>query len=180
MMRTGWTRGAAALLLAAALAACDRHPVVAPKPDPVAGLGPGIHPVLVLGASEGGAQVELHLRRVQVQAQVASYQGELLYDAAKLRLERAQFPAGVAGAWNEVQPGRVRFAGAASAGVPEGAVLTLRFTALAPPVRESFALVMEEVVAHDFSSLTGRVSRSEHPLFSRTPLPAEASPDQSQ
>lgn len=178
-MRTGWTRGAAALLLAAALAACDRHPVVAPAPEPAAELGPGIHPVLVLAAGDGGARVELHLRRVQVEAQVAGYQGELLYDATGLRLDGAQFPAGVAGAWNEVQPGRVRFAGAAPAGVPEGAVLTLRFTASSPPLRESFGLVMEEVVSSGFANLTGRVSRPEHPLFSRTPLPAPDAPGSS-
>jgi hypothetical protein len=173
MKRGAWTRGATALALGVALAACERQPAASQTPDPLAGLGPGIHPVLVVAPAEGGARVELHLRRVQVQGQVASYQGELRYDAAALRLAGAQLPAGVAGAWNEVQPGVVRFAGAAPAGLPDGAVLTLRFAASSPPVRESFELAMEEVVAHDFANLTQSVSRAEHPLFSTSPLPAQ-------
>ncbi|HEX2079834.1 MAG TPA: cohesin domain-containing protein [Longimicrobium sp.] len=173
MKHAAWKRGAAALLVSAALAACERQPAASQTPDPLGGLEPGIHPVLVVAAAEGGAQVELHLRRVQVQGRVASYQGELRYDASVLRLRGAQLPAGVAGAWNEVEPGRVRFAGAAPGGVPDGAVLTLRFAASAPPVRESFAVAMEEVVAHDFADLTASVSRAEHPVFSTAPLAVE-------
>ena len=170
MKSTGWSRRAAALLLGVALAACDEQPVATQTADPLAGMGPGIHPVLVVAPAEGGAQVELHLRRVQVKAQVASYQGELRYDAGAMHLSGAQLPAGVVGAWNEVQPGHVRFAGVAPSGVGEGAVLTLRFAAAAQPARESFGLVMEEVVAPDFADLTGRVSRPLHPLLSTAPL----------
>ncbi|HEX5871486.1 MAG TPA: hypothetical protein VFY65_13765 [Longimicrobium sp.] len=170
MKSTGWSRRAAALLLGVALAACDEQPIATQTADPLAGMGPGIHPVLVVAPADGGAQVELHLRRVQVEAQVASYQGELRYDAGAMHLSGAQLPAGVVGAWNEVQPGHVRFAGVAPSGVGEGAVLTLRFAAAAQPARESFGLVMEEVVAPDFADLTGRVSRPLHPLLSTAPL----------
>jgi hypothetical protein len=173
MKNVAWTRGAAALLLGVALAACERQPAASqvPQPDPLAGLGPGIHPVLVVDARADSARVELHLRRVQVSARVASYQGELRYDPATLTLAGAQLPGGVAGAWNEVAPGRVRFAAAASAGVGDGAVLTLRFAAATAPVRESFQLVMEEVVASEgFADLTEQVSARMHPLFSAAPL----------
>lgn len=170
MKSIGWSRRSTALLLGVALAACDGQPVAPQTANPLAGMGPGIHPVLVVAPAEGGAQVELHLRKVQVEAQVASYQGELRYDAGAMRLSGAQLPPGVVGAWNEVQPGRVRFAAVAPSGVGEGPVLTLRFAAAAQPGRESFGLMMEEVVAHDFADLTDRVSRPLHPLLSTAPL----------
>jgi hypothetical protein len=170
MKSFGLSRRSAALLAGVALAACEGQPVAPQTADPLAGMGPGIHPVLVVAPAEGGAQVDLHLRRVQVEVSVASYQGELRYDAGAMRLSSAQLPAGVVGAWNEVQPGRVRFAGVAPSGVGDGAVLTLRFAAASQPARESFGLVMEELIAPDFAELTDRVSSPLHPVLSTAPL----------
>ena len=171
-------RWALALLLGVGVAGCERQPAAAPlveETDPFANLGPGIHPVLVLAArTPESARVELHLKRVQVTAQVASYQGELTYDAARMKLSAAEFPAGLAGAWNEVEPGRVRFAAAAPSGVGDAAVLTLSFAATEKPSAEHFTLAMEEVVAsEEFADLTPQVAQRPHPLFSETQVQPE-------
>ena len=48
---------------------------------------------------------------------VASYQGELVYDAKSLKLVSASFPQGVSGAVFEANPGKLRFVGTADGGL---------------------------------------------------------------
>ena len=175
MINVRWTRGAAALLLGVALAACERQPAAVPvETDPFAGLGPGIHPVLVVAAQDAeSARVELYLKRVEVSEQVASYQGELRYDVGRMKLSAAELPSGVAGVWNEVEPGRVRFAAAAPGGVGDAPALTLRFAPQGRIERTAFTLNMEEVVASQaFANITAKVVKQtgDRPLFSATPL----------
>ena len=144
----------------------------AQEPNVLEGLAPGIHPLMVVTNQSGGtATLALYLKQVQVNATVASYQGELSYDPSVLKLEGAELPQSVVGAWNETKPGQVRFAGAAMTGVTAGPVLTLRFTSKGTVQAEIFKLRMEEVVgAKDFENLTGKVVAREQPLFSKTPL----------
>lgn len=166
-MKVRWMIAGA--VLAVGLAGCEPASPVAPQPpeEPVA---PGIHPTLVVAAQTGdSAVVELYLRRVQVPDEVASYQGELRYDATRLHLSAAAFPAGAAGVWNEVEPGRLRFAGAAPGGVGDAAVLTLRFARSGPVEAAGFTVAMEEVVAQAaFTPLTSRVVARPHPYLSTT------------
>jgi hypothetical protein len=141
--------------------------------NPFERLDPGIHPVLVTAENGTEARVELHLKRVDVDDKVASYQGELTYDAETLVLSGGEIPSGITGAWNEVEKGKVRFAGVSLGGIEEGAVLTLTFTAQRALDASDFELKMEEIVAVEgFQNLTTRVNqRSAQPLFSRSPLP---------
>lgn len=141
--------------------------------DPLRGAEAGIHPVLIVAAESGDeATVELLLKRVDMQSTVASYQGELEYETGALTLVNATIPAGITGTWNEVEKGRVRFAGVALAGIGEGAVLTLRFAARSTVDAGVFRLSIEEITAtENFLDLTDTVHQAERPLFSRSPLP---------
>jgi hypothetical protein len=170
-MSAGSIRRAAGALLCVAVAACEQPPTPVAPADPVPA-GPGIHPVLVVPVEAGdSATVELHLLRVGVPDAVASFQGELRYDATRLKLARAAFPSGVAGLWNEVEPGRVRIASAAPEGLGNGAVVTLRFARGGAVDATAFSVAVEEVVAQrEFSNLTSRVVVREHPLFSTRAL----------
>jgi hypothetical protein len=113
----------------------------------------------------------LYLKQVQVKATVASYQGELSFDASALKLDGAELPQGIVGAWNETKPGQVRFAGAAMAGLSAGPVLTLHFTGKGAVRADAFTLRVEDVVgAANFENLTKQVVEREQPLFSKTPL----------
>jgi hypothetical protein len=134
-------------------------------------LGPGIHPLLVMSTPAGGAvKVELHLKRVDIADMVASYQGELSYDSRALTFSRAELPAGVMGASNEVEPGRLRFTGMAPDGLKDGAVLVLHFVAKGTLGTNPFQLRMEEVISNKgFQSLTERVIKRENPLLARAP-----------
>jgi hypothetical protein len=136
------------------------------------GLGPGIHPVVVLAAQSGStADVQLHLRRVQVEAGIASYQGELTYDTGSLTLRSAELPRGITGAWNQTAPGKIRFAGAALDGIGDRPVLVLHFNTRREVGAADFGVKIEEVVSSsDFRSLSSRLVVREQPLFSRTPL----------
>lgn len=153
------------------LAGCEN--AVQPKEQSVLeGLAPGIHPVVVLAAAAGdAATVELHLKRVGVDARIASFQGELGYDQEKLTLAGAELMPGVMGAWNESAPGTVRFAGAAADGMGEGAVLTLRFTTKGEVAGGAFRVKVEELVSStDFQDLSSQLVAREQPVFSPSPL----------
>lgn len=171
--RIGRSR-ALALVLGLALVAGCKDAVSPQEPDVLAGLGPGIHPIVVLASRSGPtAQVEIHLKRIQVDDRVASYQGELEFDTKVLTLSGAEIPSPVMGAWNETAPGKVRFAGAALDGVPDGAVLVLRFTTRGrgSVLAEDFKLRMEELVAATgFKDLSPQLVVREQPLFSGRPL----------
>lgn len=165
-------RGAFALVLSLALVAGCKDAVQPQEPNVLEGLGPGIHPVVVVASRGGGsASVELQLRRVQTSATVASYQGELEYDARALKLTGAELPKGVMGAWNETSPGKVRFAGAVLEGLADGPVLVLHFTTSGSIRGDGFRVKLEEVVATEgFTDLSPQVVAREQPLFSASPL----------
>ncbi|HEX2091742.1 MAG TPA: cohesin domain-containing protein [Longimicrobiaceae bacterium] len=175
MSRTRWKAGSRVLALAlgVGLTMACKDAAQPMEPDVLEGLGPGIHPVVVVAGKSGSTtQVELHLRRVQVEDRVASYQGELEYDTGKLSLVGAELPGGIAGAWNETAPGKIRFAGATLEGIADAAVLVMRFEAKGDVKAGAFKVRMEEVVASvEFRNLTPQVVSSEQPLFSSRPLP---------
>lgn len=174
MRRTHWISRSrlVAVLLGLGLVAGCKDTVQPQEPDVLEGLRPGIHPIVVVASRAGAsARVELQLRRVQVDAKVSSYQGELQYDTRVMKLEGAELPTGIMGAWNETAPGKVRFAGATLEGMGDGAVLTLRFTTTGAIRAEGFKVRMEEIVASsDFQNLSTKVVSREQPLFSKTPL----------
>ncbi|HEX2188612.1 MAG TPA: cohesin domain-containing protein [Longimicrobiaceae bacterium] len=153
------------------LAGCE-NAVQPQEPNVLEGLAPGIHPIVVLASKSGSsAAVELHLKRVGVEAKIASFQGELGYDADRLTLAGAELSPGVMGAWHESAPGTVRFAGAAMDGVGDGAVLRLRFTAKGAVEAGAFRVRVEELVSSaDFQDLAPRVVVREQPVFSPVPL----------
>jgi hypothetical protein len=156
-MRFGWP----ALPLAALLAAgCSDATAPVAKDGLPADLERGIYPLVnVVSETEGAAQVELYLKRVQVDDRLAGYQGELTYDASILTLEHTDLPPGLIGSTNETAPGHVRFAGAAPDGVGDVPVLALRFTQRGAIGQQSFGVKVEEVAgASGFADLTSQVS----------------------
>lgn len=158
-------RGTRAMLLVLVAAACSEAQGKGSPVEPA--LGQGIHPVLVVTPLEAGeSRVELVLRRVDVAEQVGSVQGELTYDAARMRLRSAEIPQGIMGAWNEVSPGRIRFAGLKVDGLGDGAVLALRVEASAPLAAEAFSVTLSELTeAATLGNITARVTPAPHPLL---------------
>lgn len=133
---------------------------------------PGFYPLLSAQAgSEGESVVALSLKQVPGGIELASVQGEITYDAAALKLSRADLPQGVEGDAFEVEPGRVRFVGTMMGGVTEAPLLNLVFTGrdrAAEPRREMFTVRFEEVTGGaDFEDLTATV-RSDQLLFTRS------------
>lgn len=158
---------ALALALFGTLACQDATATAKHEPEPP--LQPGIHPVLVVTPEAGEqARVELRLRRVEVASEVASYQGELVFDREQMTLRGAEVPTGIMGAWNEVEPGRIRFAGARIDGVGNGAVLVLRVTPKGALEPEAFQVRLTELTeVGSFTDLTPRVVASPRPLLVR-------------
>lgn len=176
MNTTNWlARGALALAMGmGALAGCERAGETTAVEPPVE-LAPGIHPAVVLGARAGDTvRAELRLHQVQMSARVSSFQGELAYDAGELELAGAELPRGLMVAWNEVERGKIRFAGATTEGLGGEPMLVLRFVPRAVVSAALFELRMEEIVAEaeGFQDVTARVVARERPLFSTTPLPS--------
>lgn len=162
-------RWAAAAVLAL-LGACD-NTLQTQTEAPV--LAPGVHAVVVVlpGTAGNPAEVQLHLRRQGVETPIASYQGELRYDVARLTVQGGAFPAGAVGAWNEVEPGRIRFAAAAPDGLAGSLALTLRASPRGELEKSAFQVRMEELVGtRAFEDLTPRFVERAHPLFSTSPL----------
>ncbi|HEX6370699.1 MAG TPA: hypothetical protein VF006_17385 [Longimicrobium sp.] len=163
-------RWAAAAAVLALLGGCD-NTLQTQTETPT--LAPGVHAVVVVAPAAPGspAEVQLHLRRQGVETPIASYQGELRYDASRMTVQGGSFPAGVMGAWNEVEPGRVRFAAAAPDGLSGSLALTLRATPKGEIGESAFQVRMDELVgAAAFEDLTPRFVQRAHPLFSTTPL----------
>ena len=129
----------------------------------------GIYPLVNVASETGSsAQVELYLKRVKVDDRLASFQGEMTYDAAALELEHTDLPPGIVGSTNETSPGHVRFAGAALDGVGDVPVLALRFTRRGEIGQQSFGVKVEEVAgATGFTDLTSAVS-TRAPYFHRS------------
>ena len=118
----------------------------------------GFYPALGIMLSDGGVVANLGLVQVGSALDLASYQGELQYDAETLELEEASFPEGVNGAVFEVSPGKLRFVGTAEAGLGAAPMLTLRFGAGAEIKRGTVSVQIEEVTAAgDLADLTTRV-----------------------
>ena len=162
-------RWAAAAVLAL-LGACD-NTLQTQTETPI--LPPGVHAVVVVAPAAAGApaEVQLHLRRQGVESPLASYQGELRYDVSRLTVQGGGFPAGVVGAWNEVEPGRIRFAAAAPEGLGGTLALTLRATPRGEIGESAFQVRLDELGgAAGFENLTARAVQREHPLFSASAL----------
>lgn len=114
--------------------------------------------------------VLVHLKRVEVDADIASFQGRLSYSGNALALLGGKVPGPALGAWHEVEPGVIRFAGLVTEGLAtDEPVLELRFQLTGEQVTsELFELELEEVVAVDgYQELTERVVRRDRPLLSR-------------
>jgi hypothetical protein len=166
-------RWAAAAALVALLGGCDNtlQTQTGTPAEPVR--TPGVHAEVVVPPAAAGApaEVQLHLRREGVETPIASYQGELRYDVSRLQLQGGSFPAGVVGAWNEVEPGRVRFAAAAPEGLGGTLALTLRALPRGEVAESTFQVRMDELTgAASFEDLTPRFVEREHPFFSTAPL----------
>ncbi len=129
----------------------------------------GFYPLLSSqAASDDGHAVTLSLKQVPGGIELASVQGEIMYDAARLQLSGATLPEGVEGDVMEVSPGRVRFVGTLLQGAAEPPLLRLEFRGRDKPVtlaREMFTVNIEEVTGGaDLADLTATV-RSDRLLF---------------
>jgi len=149
------------LAFALALTAGCRD-AVAPREasDPFGGLGAGLHPVLVVTeAGPVSTYADVRLRRVGVDAPIAAFQAEVTFDATELTVLGSDFAPGVDGGWNEISPGRVRFAGAAAAGLEDVPLARLRFASRRSASPRRFGVEFQEVVAAgDFRDLTPLVA----------------------
>jgi hypothetical protein len=163
--------GRMALLLAlpAVIASCSDATAPVSESGLPGNLDRGIYPLVnVVSQTSSTAQVELYLKRVPADVRLASYQGELTYDAAALTLEHTDLPPGLIGSTNEVSPGHVRFAGAALDGVGDVPVLALRFARRGELGAQSFNVKVEEVAGTEgFADLTSQVS-TRAPFFHRS------------
>jgi hypothetical protein len=115
--------------------------------------------------------ISLHLEGVQIEKPVSSYQGELRFDPEALSVVAGKFPEGVMGAWNEVEPGRIRFAGVSINGLGDGAALQLTVQAKRALLAADFHVAMEEVTSADgFTDLTQKVVAQKAPVVTTMKL----------
>lgn len=164
-------RAGAAIIIFAMLVmvGCEDEQLVAPGSSPlpaeIAALPAGIHPILSIPGMEAGqpqqiTRIRLHLFSVGVDETIAGYQGVLRYDPSALEILDGTFSEGVVGAWNVVEPGLLRFAGASLDGIKEIPAIELTVRAHRPPFARDFRVEMEEIVAaKDFVDMTARVDR---------------------
>lgn len=119
----------------------------------------GIYPSIKVGTPAASTTpVQVHFRRVRTAARIGSFQGEIVYRSELGGIARAELPEGITGSWNEVAPGRVRFAGAAVGPVADGAVLTVYLQGGGAVRDADFTLKIEEITAPDqFSNLTSLI-----------------------
>lgn len=128
-------------------------------------LGPGIHAILSvpeLGAvpsDSSTVSATLNFLRVDVEGAIASYQGEVHFDDAALEVVAVTFPPEVMGAWNVIEPGRLRFAGLVANGLSTPLAMKLELVARRPLEASDFRrIVVEEITAATtFRNLTGEV-----------------------
>lgn len=112
----------------------------------------------VLYFGSGDVTVGLHLVRVDIDAPISSYQGQVEWDAGRLEFLNALVPDGILGSWHEVKPGRVRFAGISVQGLPDGPALLFRFRAREAEGSTELKPVLEEVTGElGTVNLTSRV-----------------------
>lgn len=157
---------AALLALVVAGSACKDDPAspdgpLAPDGDE---LKPGIHTLLALPATDQWVaakeyEVRLHLKAVDIEGEVSSFQGELRYDHGVIEIVEAGFPDGLMGAWNETRPGVMRFAAVSLESVDARPALELVVTSTRPVRSGDFTVVLEEVIATEaFENLTPKVA----------------------
>ena len=153
--RTAAPSRAASLLVFLAVTACQDE-VVRPDqgalPEEIAALPAGVHPVISIPGLEtatvgGTVLLRVHLHSVEMQDDVASYQGVFGYDPAAIEIQGGSFPEGVLGAWNQVETGRIRFAGAVIEGIGTRPVLELRGRLKRLLTQDDFFVELEEIVA---------------------------------
>lgn len=121
-------------------------------PEEIASLPPGIHPIVSIPGLETavvGSSITLrvHLHSVDIEDEVASYQGVFVYEPDVLEIQTGSFPDGILGAWNQIEPGRIRFAGAVLEGIGTRPILELRGRLKRMPAKDDFFVQIEEVVA---------------------------------
>jgi hypothetical protein len=105
---------------------------------------PQVRAAATVTADEAGPRVELRLARAPSAPAVGSFAGELRFDPGTLALAGGEVPAGLLVLWNEVEPGRVRFAGASTEGFGDGPVLVLRFRGRGGVPADAFGVRLEE------------------------------------
>lgn len=165
---------ALSLLFLVGLSVACRDDVIDPGQAPVTqsidDLPPGIHPVLSipgLGDAAPGSTLEIHLHlvAVEVEGDIASYQGEFRYDPEVLNVTGAAFPDGILGAWNEVSSGVIRLAGITPEGVGSEAATMFTATVLRRPSADDFEVELEEIVTGTFEDLSEEVSARPAPVL---------------
>ena len=146
-----------ALAGVALLSGCmDQQNSIAGIPE---GAANGLYPQLVVrGSASASAELRISLLSKPAGVRLGSYQGELTYDPAVLRFERASLPDGVEGAVDLTAPGRIRFVGASLDGVGEAPLAVLRFTRTGTVDAAELGVAFEEVTAaEDLRDLTPRL-----------------------
>lgn len=178
-MRNGFVRwgrvGVALFLVALGGAGCDEGPLApgAEEAAPVLRvLEPGIHSVLSVPAwkpmDEGGAQlsIRLYLKMVDVEGEIASYQGEFQFNTGVVEVLEVRVPEGLMGVWHESEAGVIRFAGLSLGGLADTPVLIIEIESKRAVRQEDFLVTLEEVVAVDgFQDLTESVVNREAPVL---------------
>jgi hypothetical protein len=157
------TRMRSPLLLLALLALGCSDADVAGLP---AGAADGLHPqIQVVGGAARSGELRVWLLRKPSGTRLGSYQGELTYDAASLRVVGSRFPDGADGVVNAAAPGRMRFVGTALDGVGEEPLLVVRFERRGAIVPEALGVTFEEVTAAtDLADLSGALRAELPPL----------------
>lgn len=147
--------GAASLVLTLFSASCQDE-VVRPDqgalPEEIAALPAGVHPIVSIPGLENAQPgstllLRIHLHSVQMEDEVASYQGVFTFDPEAIEIQGGSFPDGVLGAWNQVETGKVRFAGAVLEGIGSRPALELRIRLRRIPTERDFSVELEEMVA---------------------------------
>jgi len=173
--RAGWVVGGVLIVGVVGMSGCAEDPVSVTRSkdaEVLAALPAGIHPILWIPEINAAArthrrEVRLYLWPQGVDDRVAAFQGEIRM-AQGLQALDVSFPEGVLGAWNVVEPGRLRFAGVALEGVGSGAALLLRLGPGPALSSEVFQVTVERVAAAGtLADLTSRVVRREHPVVVR-------------
>lgn len=106
-----------------------------------------VTPRVTATVAAGETRLEVRLVSAPGVGAIASVQGEVQLPAGSRPVAAAEFAAGVVGAWNEAEPGRIRFAGVAAQGLGEAPVFVLRLPGAV--AAERVRVVLEEAVGAD-------------------------------
>jgi hypothetical protein len=130
-----------------------------PAPDPCASRQPGsaASAVVVVGPRQPGdslvtATVCVVTARSST-AKIGSYHGELHFDSTAVRVVRVEKPAGGVRVENSTLRGQVNFAGAAPAGFPGRALVTVVLQVRPRGAQPALRLAMKELNTTDGASL---------------------------